>query len=99
MCCCLDFKDCITIAGLVVSVILLLLALLQYRKAEKQKRAEHFFNLRKKYNDNEAFQQIREIIDSPDNSSIVGKEIKLDDKRAFLGFYEEIAIMVNSKLI
>ena len=98
MCISLDFKDWITIAGFIVSFFLLLLALLNYYKAEKQKRAEHFFKLRDKYNNDPTFIKIREIIYSPDNKDI-SRGINPDEKRKFLGFYEEIAIMVNSKLI
>ena len=68
-------------------------------KSEKQKRAEHFFKLREKYNSDPIFVKIRAIIDSPQDKSISSKEIPVDDKRKFLGFYEEIAIMVNSKVI
>jgi hypothetical protein len=94
-----DWKDVFTITGVIVSFTLLLLALVQYRKAEKQKSAEHFFKLRDKYNTDATFVKIREIIDSPDNRDISSREINIDDKRKFLGFYEEIAIMVKSGLI
>jgi hypothetical protein len=93
-----DFKDIFTIAGALGSFILVLLALRQYGMAEKQKRAEHFFKLRDKYNSDPAFIKIREIIDSPDPNAMSSR-IGDDEKRKFLGFYEEIAIMVNSKLI
>jgi len=98
MCYNLDIKDFFTITGVFGSFILVLLAYLQYYKAEKQKRAEHFFKLRDKYNADATFVKIRETIDSTGNNDI-SHEIKPDEKRKFLGFYEEIAIMVNSKLI
>ena len=60
--------------------------------------AEHFFKLRDKYNNDPTFIKIREIIDNPDNKDI-SRGVNPDEKRKFLGFYEEIAIMVNSKLI
>ena len=91
-----DFKDIFTIVGVIVSTALFFLAYRQYGKAEKQKKAEHFFKLREKYNTNKDFRKIREIIDCNDTEN---KEISLDAKREFFGFYEEIAIMVNSKLI
>ena len=96
-----DLKDFFTILGVIGSLILLIGAFVQYYKAEKQKRAEHFFKLRDKYNTDPAFIKIREIIDidSPDAKVIRSREIGNDEKRKFLGFYEEIAIMVKSGLI
>ncbi len=94
-----DYKDIVAILGGFFSLVLVFLALIQYQKAEKQRRAEHFFKLREKYNTDAVFVKIREKIDHQDSPQQGEEAIKLDEQRKFLGFYEEIAIMVNSGLI
>ncbi len=91
----LEVKDAVSILGLLGSFLAAGIAISNFIKAEKQKRAEHFFKLRDKYNADDAFIAIRRIIDGAEGTA----PIDIDDLRKFLGFYEEIAIMVNSKLI
>jgi hypothetical protein len=100
MCNCLEPKDWITLVGVAISSLLFIIAVLSYKKAEKQKRAEHFFKLRDKYNSEEPFLKIRQIIDSADKGEIKSSlQLNTDEARRVLGFYEEIAILVNSGLL
>jgi hypothetical protein len=91
-----DWKDVAAIAGSIIATCTLLKGVIEYAYQGKQKRAEHFFDLRKKLKENEVFKKICLAIDS---DSILLQSIPFEDKRDFLGLFEEVAIMRNSKLI
>jgi hypothetical protein len=91
-----DYKDIATIAGVIIACATLIKGLFEYSYQGKQKRAEHFFNLRKKLKENAIFKKICFLIDT-DSKEL--NEISFEDKRDFLGLFEEIAIMKNSGLV
>ena len=91
-----DWKDIATIIGAVVAGATLIKVFLEYSFQGKQKRAEHFFNLRKKLKDNLTYKNICSLVDV---DSIELDGVPYDDKRDFLGLFEEIAIMAKSGLI
>jgi len=93
-----NWKDIAAIAGVIVGCIALVKGFNEYRMQGRQKRAEHFFNLRRKLKDNPTFTDICKIL--PYEKEWVKLEgISSHDKRDFLGLFEEVAIMKNSKLI
>ena len=91
-----DIKDIATVFGVVIAAFTLWLGVSEYIRQGKQKRAEHFFNLRKKWKENVVFKKIRDLIESDDTELI---NTSLTDKYDYLGLFEEIAIMKNSGLI
>jgi hypothetical protein len=90
------YKDIATIIGVIIAVITLILGLLEYARQGKQKRAEHFFNLRKKLKENPNFKKICALLERDDEELI---NIPFEEKRDFLGLFEEVAIMKKSRLI
>jgi len=91
-----DYRDIATIVGVIVAVATLIRGLVEYAHQGKQKRAEHFFNLRKKLKENAVFKNICALLDSGDKELI---NIPFEEKRDFLGLFEEVAIMKKSGLI
>lgn len=91
-----DYKDIATIIGAIIAGATLIIGLLEYAHQGKQKRAEHFFNLRKKLKENLVYKKICLLLDTDDKELLA---IPFEDKRDFLGLFEEIAIMEKSGLI
>ena len=88
-------KDIFTIVGVIVTVIALVKGLFEYIIQGRQKRAEHFFNLRKKLKEKDVFRDICVDLSHDKNLS----KLPDADKRDFLGLFEEVAVMKNSGLI
>jgi len=86
----------IAIISVVLAISTTIVGLAQYRLQGKQKRAEFFIEMRHKLKENSIFKNICALIeiDSPDL-----KDVAFAEKRDFLGFFEEVALMVNSGLI
>jgi len=85
-----------TLIGALVALITLIKGVFEYTRQGAQKRADHFFELRKRYKENEKFMEIIALLDNEDPKVA---EIPFKQRRDFLGFYEEIAIAVNSGLV
>ena len=66
----------------------------EYKEQGKQKKAEYFFELRKRFKENLIFSKIRNNITNSENNSITVQEMK-----DYLGFFEELQIMINSGLL
>ena len=84
------------VVGVLVAVFAFGKGLIEYRSQGLQRRAEHFVAMRRRFKENAAFNNIRELleIDSPDLQVVSFLE-KID----FLGFFEEIALLMNSGLL
>jgi hypothetical protein len=91
-----DFKNIATIVGVVIAIFTFAHGIIEYIKQGSQKRAEHFNNMRKKLKENSTFTKIRELLEDNDKALC---DVSFSDRRDFLGFFEEIALMVNSKLL
>jgi hypothetical protein len=91
-----DWKDIATIAGVIVALGVFIKGVYEYVKQGSQKRAEQFIELRKRLKDNDEFANILELLEK--NSDEL-RNIPLKEKYEYLGFFEEIALMVNSGLI
>ncbi|MGD0077305.1 MAG: hypothetical protein ABSB91_01615 [Sedimentisphaerales bacterium] len=89
-------ENIVTTIGVVVAVSALVLSFLEYVKQGAQKRAEHFITMRERFKNNEKFQKICNLLDTNDEGLL---EIKFEEKRDFLGFFEEVAIAMNSGII
>lgn len=70
--------------------------LLEYSNENKRKRAQQFIEMRHRFKEN---QTIMKICDLLENDDVKLKDISSRDKIYFLGFYEEVALLMNSKLI
>jgi hypothetical protein len=86
-------KDVAAVAGGVVALLTLLKSLAEYQKQGAQKRADQFLVLR------DRFAQFRDlfVLLETDDEELRGQVY--DRKLAFLGFYEEISLLLNSNLM
>lgn len=96
-------KDVATVIGGLAAVFGGLIALvtfvksvLEYVNQGVQKRAEHFIEMRRRLKENETFKQLCALLETDDPALAA---IPFADKRDFLGFFEEVALMLNSGLI
>jgi len=93
----LDLIKTIAISGTsIVAVITLIKGYLEYRLTTKQKRSELYESYRKKLKENKSISDVVEALET-DNGNL--KEMPRINKYAFLGFYEDIALLVNTGLI
>ncbi|MCE1162044.1 MAG: hypothetical protein LWW80_03810 [Thiomonas sp.] len=91
-----DAKDIATIVGVAVALITFIKAMHEYRQQGIQKRAQSYFDVERKFLDDKNLRDICILLDADDTKlSEVPSELKLQ----FLGFYEQVALMLNSKLI
>lgn len=84
-----------TIAG-AIGLITLIKTILEYRLQGRQKRFDLFDTLKNRLRTDQQLNSITELLEE---NSIELRNISKMDKYYFLGFYEQIAIAVNSGLI
>lgn len=68
----------------------------EYRHQGTIKRIEFFLEARKRLNENATFQEIIHLLES-DSSALTA--IPVRSKISFVGFFEEVALLVNSRVI
>jgi hypothetical protein len=91
-----QFTNVAVIAGGAIALGTLIKSVIEYTKTGAQGRAKQFEDLRVRFRSDEAFREICDLLDSDDSKL---REIASKDKRDFLGFFEEIALMVNTGLM
>ncbi len=83
----------------ITAIITLMKGVYEYTKQAAQKRAEHFIKMRDRY---DSFFDICSLLEKDGSSERARQELSnllFERKRAFLGFYEESALMMQSGLI
>jgi hypothetical protein len=91
-----QWKDLATIVGVAVALMVFIKGVLEYTNQGAQKRAEHFLAMRTRLKDDPVFKKICALVETDDSSLL---EIPFAEKRDLLGLFEEVALMMNSKLI
>jgi hypothetical protein len=91
-----EIKDIATTLGAVVALLALLKGIWEYAKQGAQKRAQNFLTMRERLKDNESFKHICNLLETDDAELL---KVPFKEKRDFLGFFEEVAIAMNSGLI
>ena len=71
----------------------------EYHLQGSLKRAEFFLKKNEQFFEDERLVRIRMLIQSNDECLIDGSKVSRDDKRAYLTFFEEVALLYNSGLI
>ena len=89
-------KGIALIVGAIVALVTLIKGVFEYTKQGAQKRYEMFSQVRSKLKDTREYQ---EICSSLEENSERLLNIEFKHKRDFLGLFEEVAIMLNSRLI
>ncbi len=85
----------IVIAG-VVAFVTFAFGLGEYIKRGRQERAVHFVEMRRRFLETTAFRDLLEMLHNQDPRL---RTSPIQDKRNFIGFFEEVALMVNSGLL
>ena len=88
--------DATAIVAALVALISLTTAIIEYRRRGVLQRAQQFVIMRRLLKENPTFKRICELLETDDSRL---KEMPFADKRDFLGLFEEIALMMQSKLI
>jgi hypothetical protein len=92
----LDVKDMATLIGGLVGLIGLLKGVYEFSKQNAIKRAENYLKLREKFKESTRFKDLFEMLENDDPQL---KRVPYERKQDFLGFYEDIALFVNSGLL
>lgn len=88
--------DVATVAATFVTLISLSIGLVEYRRRGVMQRAQQFMMMRRRLKENPTFKRICAFLETDDSKL---EEIPFADKRDFLGLFEEVALMMRSKLI
>jgi len=86
-------KDVAAVVGAAIALLTLVKSLAEYQKQGAQKRAEQFLQLRDRF---AQFKDLFILLEADDEAL---RAQVYDRKLAFLGFYEEISLLLNSNLM
>jgi hypothetical protein len=89
-------SDLAVIFGIIASVITLTKGIYEYIRQGSEKRSLNFFKLEREFFSNESNILICKLIED-DSPNLLN--VSYEDKVKFLGFMEQIALLVNSKLL
>lgn len=89
-------KDLAIVLGTVIGLITFFFGALEYMRQNRQSRVQAFIEMRRRFLETPRFRELLELLASDDERL---KQVGVQDKRNFLGFLEEIALMVESDLI
>lgn len=89
-------KDLAIILGGLVALITFLSGVLEYARQGHQQRAQHFVQMRRRFLETPQYREILDLLASDDPTLA---QVSIQEKRNFVGFLEEVALMMNSKII
>ena len=89
-------KDVSLVVGGVAAVVTLAVGLVEYGKRNEERKAVTFVDMRRRFLENPEFQAILHLLDADDPALAA---VPLQRRRNFLGFLEELALLVRSKAI
>ena len=85
----------ITLFGFLVAILPVFIGLKQYKNENRFKKATYFFELRKRFKENQVFNRIREKLENNENLDDIVQTELYD----YAGFFEELQISINSGFI
>lgn len=89
-------KDWAIVLGGIAALITFLSGVLEYSRQGHQQRAQHFVQMRRRFLETPQYREILDLLATDDPSLA---QVSIQEKRNFVGFLEEVALMVNSKII
>ena len=92
-----EIKVIATIIGAVVGLLDFAKGLIEYQLQGTQRRADIFLKRRAEYFENESFATIRVLLEEDGSQKL--RDISFEERRAYLTFFEEVALLWKSKLI
>jgi len=91
-----ELKDFGVLIGVLAGLWGLYKGVIEFNLQGKQKRAEIFLKKQAEYFGNRTFNEVRNLVERDDPSLA---SHSFEDKRAYLTFFEEVAVLKNSGLI
>ncbi|MGV3617621.1 MAG: hypothetical protein ACO1SV_20035 [Fimbriimonas sp.] len=89
-------KDFAIIAGSIIALVTFFSGVVEYARQTHLRRAQQFVEMRRRFLETGLFQEIIRLLAHDDPAL---RNIPIQDRRNFGGFLEEVALMVNSRLI
>src|ERR1041385_5466308 len=89
-------KDVSIIIAGIVAIGTFLSGVVEFVRQGRQHRAENLVQMRRRFLETPQYREILDMLQSAD-PNIAGSSVQ--ERRNFVGFLEEIALMVNSRLI
>lgn len=89
-------KDVSIVVAGIVAFIGLLSGAIEYMRRGRQERAQHFLDSRRRFLEDPSFRHILNLLATDDEALC---NIPIQERRNLVGFLEEVALMVDSKLI
>lgn len=89
-------KDIAIVLGTVVALVTFFSGTWEYVRQGHQHRAQHFVQMRRRFLETPQYREILDLL-AKDDPALAS--ISVQEKRNFVGFLEEVALMVNSGLI
>lgn len=89
-------KTLAVVIGTIVGLITLIKGLVEYKRQGVVKRTEIFLEMRTRLREDESFSNICNLLETDDEEL---RKIPLIERDRFVGFFEELALIHNSKLI
>ncbi|MEH2321425.1 DUF4760 domain-containing protein [Nostoc sp.] len=91
-----DWRNIAIIIGTFVALLTLMKGIYEYTRQLAQKRSEQYAEMRKRFRESKVIFQLIGMLETNDSNLA---EVSWSDKVELLGFYEDIALMVNSGII
>jgi hypothetical protein len=88
-----DWKDIAALTGAVLALGAFIRGLVEYARQGTQKRAEYFIAMRRRLKDTPSYNQLCNLNEQDDAAL---REVPFIEKLNFVGFFEEVALMMNS---
>jgi hypothetical protein len=92
-----DVKDLATIIAAAIAVLTLFKGVMEYSREVAHRRLQTLIGLRIRFTDSPAIQAVRGAIENADPQALKG--VSRNQRVDFAAFVEEVALMLNSKLI
>lgn len=89
-------KDLAIVLGTIIALITFLSGTVEYARQGQQTRAHHFLQMRRRFLETTNHRDILNLLTTDDPALAA---FPVQDRRNLIGFLEEIALMVNSRLI
>ena len=89
-------KDVSIVVAGAVTLITFMMGVIQYARQGHDARATQFVQMRRRFLEDPAFRELLNLLANDDPRI---SQMPIQDRRNFVGFFEEVALMVNSKII
>ena len=92
-----DYVNIATIIGVIIALLASIKGLIEYRRNNTRKIAERFIKMRIRFKEHPTFKKIYPLLTNDDDPE--WKSISYQERGDFIAFFEELALMMFSRLI